>query len=406
MLKRISILLVLLSLCCAGVYAQEAIKGKYLRKAKKILKTTPIVDTHVDFPYHMAEKKKWYTPGQTAWAIKNPDGDFDYERAKKGGLSAPFMSIYIPSHYQTQPGRPREVADSLIGLVDAVIKGLPDKFAYARNAAAVESNFAKGLISLPMGMENGAPIEKLQDVAYFHRRGIRYVTLTHGRDNQISDSSYDTLNTHGGLSAFGREVVREMNRVGIMVDVSHLSDNAIWDVLETARKPLIASHSACRHYTPGFQRNLSDSLIRAVAKTGGVVQVPFSFYFLSTDSRKAMTTASAEMKEKKVPEGGPEAKYFMSQFILRQGAPVFLSVRHVADHIDYIVRIAGIDHVGLGSDFDGVGVTLPTDLADVSMYPNLIAELLRRGYKEADIRKICYQNTIRVWKANEAGTRE
>jgi membrane dipeptidase len=401
MLKRFFIFFLLSGLFCAKAEAQAPAKGKYLRQAKKILKTTPIADTHVDFPWHMADKKKWYKPGHTAWALKNPDGDFDYERAKKGGLSAPFMSIYIPAHFQKEAGRSRQVADSLIGLVDAVIKDHPGKFAYAKRAAEVETNFAKGLISLPMGMENGSPIEKIEDVAYFYGRGINYVTLTHGRDNQISDSSYDTLNTHGGLSAFGREVVREMNRVGIMVDVSHLSDNAIWDVLETARKPLIASHSACRHYTPGFQRNLSDTLIRAVARTGGVVQVPFSFYFLSTDSRKAMTAANAEMKEKKVPEDGPEAKYFMSQFILRQGAPMFLSVRHVADHIDYIVRIAGIDHVGIGSDFDGVGVTLPTDLADVGMYPNLIAELLRRGYKTADIKKICYQNTLRVWKANE-----
>ncbi len=367
------------------------------KRADKILADTPIVDTHIDFPWHLVEFNKWYKPGYTAYALKNPDGDFDFERARKGGLYGAFMSIYIPAKYQKEPGRSKQVADSLIDVVNAVAKDYPDKFALAPRADDVLHNFKKGVISLPMGMENGAPIETLADVAYFHRRGIRYVTLAHSRDNQICDSSYDTLHTHGGLSEYGRAVVREMNRVGIMVDVSHLSDDAIRDVLEVAKKPLIATHSACRHFTPGFERNLSDTLIREIAKTGGVVQVPFSHYFLSTHAREVFQKIEKELKDKGLKEDTPEGR----AYIRAQLAQGDITVRDVADHIDRIKNLVGIDYVGLGGDFDGVGLALPPDLADVGMYPNLIAELLRRGYSASDIKKICHENVLRVWRANE-----
>lgn len=366
-------------------------------KAHKILSDTPVVDTHIDFPWHLVEHHKWYKPGYTAFALDNPEGDFDYSRAKKGGLSGAFMSIYIPAQYQKTPGRSKEIADSLIGVVYAVAQAYPDKFSVVTRADEILTNFRKGIVSLPMGMENGSPIEKIEDVAYFHRRGIRYVTLTHSRDNRICDSSYDTLHTHGGLSDYGRTVVREMNRVGIMVDVSHLSDDAIRDVLEVARKPLIATHSGCRHFTPGMERNLSDSLIVAIARTNGVVQVPFSHYFLSSRAREVFQNAEKALKDKGLTEETPEGRTFIRAELARSGIGVGL----VADHIDHIRKLVGIDFVGLGGDFDGVGLALPPDLADVSMYPNLVAELLRRGYTAADIRKICYQNVLRVWRANE-----
>lgn len=367
------------------------------KKAQRILSDTPIVDTHIDFPWHLVEHNKWYKPGYTAYALKNPEGDFDLARAKNGGLYGAFMSIYIPAVYQKQPGRSKQVADSLINVVNAIAKDYPGKFALAPRADDVMRNFKKGIVSLPMGMENGSPIETLADVAYFHQRGIRYVTLTHSRDNQICDSSYDTLHTHGGLSEYGRAVVREMNRVGIMVDVSHLSDDAIWDVLQVAKKPLIATHSACRHFTPGMERNLPDTLIREIAKTGGVVQVPFSHYFLSTRARQVFQNAEKALKEKGLKEDTPEGRSFVRAELARAN----ITVRDVADHIDRIKNLVGIEYVGLGGDFDGVGLALPPDLADVSMYPNLIVELLRRGYSQEDIRKICYENVIRVWKGNE-----
>lgn len=400
-MRRFTLLLLiaLALLACNG--KKTAPQNDYKTRVQELLKTTMIVDTHIDFPWHLVEFEKWYKPGYTQWALNNPDGNFDYERAKKGGLSGPFMSIYIPAVYQKEVGRSKQVADSLIDMVYAIARDYPDKFAVPVKADDLQANFNKGIISLPMGMENGSPIETLADVAYFHQRGIRYVTLTHGKDNQISDSSYDTLHTHQGLSNFGREVVREMNRVGIMVDVSHLSDDAIWDVLEEAKKPLIATHSACRHFTQGFERNLSDTLIKAIAKTNGVVQVPFSQFFLGSKVRAAWKMADSTRAAMKLPEHGPETAAFYKKFGQEHGEPFWISVREVADHIDHIKNLAGIDYVGLGSDFDGVGAALPPDLADVSMFPNLIEELMRRGYSDEDIRKICSGNVLRVWKANE-----
>lgn len=384
--------------CSAGKNGNSS--GTPAQKARQLLANTPVVDTHIDFPYFLAESKEWFKPGYTAIALKNPKGDFDLERARQGGLYGAFMSIYIPSYLQKEPGRPKQLADSLIDMVHAIARDYPDRFALAYHAADVLKNFKKGIVSLPMGMENGAPIENMGDLVHFHKRGIRYITLTHGKDNQICDSSYDTLHTHGGLSDFGRDVVLQMNRLGIMVDVSHLSDEAIWDVLQVAQKPLIATHSGCRHFTPGFERNLSDTLIRAIARTGGVVQVPFSMYFLENKYRDAWHKAEAEIARRKIPENGPEAEAVLQEFA-KKGAPIYASVRDVADHIDHIRNLVGIDYVGLGSDFDGVGLALPQDLADVSAYPNLIEELIRRGYSDRDIRKICFENVMRVWKANE-----
>lgn len=400
MQRNTLLLLCFLAFCACNTKKSET-NDDYLARAHELLKTTMIVDTHIDFPWHLVEYKKWYKPGYTAWALKNPDGNFDYERAKAGGLSGPFMSIYIPADFQKAPGRSRQVADSLIDMVYAIAKDYPDKFAIPTQSGDLRDNFKKGIISLPMGMENGSPIERISDVAYFHQRGIRYVTLTHGKDNQISDSSYDTLHTHHGLSKFGREVVREMNKVGIMVDVSHLSDEAIWDVLEEAKKPLIATHSGCRHFTPNFERNLSDTLIKAIAQTKGVIQVPFSQYFLGGKVRAAWQKADSLREALKLPELGPETTAFIKDFAQKNGEPFWISVREVADHIDYIKKLVGIDYVGLGSDFDGVGAALPPDLADVSMYPNLVAELLRRGYTDTEVRKVCSGNVMRVWRVNE-----
>lgn len=396
MYKYLALLtLILLSSCRSFRETRE--QERYIKQAQKILTTTPVIDTHIDFPWSLVERNEWYQPGYTALALKHPGGEFDYERAVKGGLYGAFMSIYIPSKYQLEKGRSREVADSLITVIEQITKAHPARFALAHKAEVVTSSFHKGIVAMPMGMENGSPIEKIEDVAYFHKRGIRYVTLTHSRDNQICDSSYDTLQTNGGLSPFGREVVKEMNRVGIMVDVSHLSDKSIVDVLKVAKKPLLASHSGCRHFTPGFIRNLPDSLIVNIAATNGVIQVPFSHYFLTTNSREEFKKAEAALQNKGFDEKAPEARYFMRKELQKATT----SAKTVADQIDYLRKLVGIDHIGIGSDFDGVGLALPPDLADVSMYPNLLAELLRRGYTEADIRKICSENLLRVWKANE-----
>jgi membrane dipeptidase len=359
-----------------------------------------ITDGHVDLPYRLRVKHFRLEKEFLGIPIRTTEGDFDYERAKKGGLDAPFMSIYIPSAQQKLPDMGKALADSLIDMVEGITKAHPDKFALAKTPADVEANTSAGKISLPMGMENGAPIaDDIQNVKYFFDRGIRYITLTHGKDNQISDSSYDTTQTWKGLSRFGEDVVREMNRVGIMVDISHVSDSAFYDVMRITKAPAIASHSSCRYYTPGFQRNMADDMIKALAKNGGVIQINFGANFLDSIASKndgLRDSLEKVLKSKNLTSKDAEAQPIIEQFG-KQHKELFSDVERVADHIDHVVQLAGIDHVGIGSDYDGVGDSLPLGLKDVSTYPNLIAVLLKRGYSPEDIEKICNKNVFRVW---------
>jgi len=360
-----------------------------------------ITDGHVDLPYRLEEEKFKGDSLELLKIIKTDKGDFDYERARKGGLSAPFMSIYIPASYQLHADMGKSLADSLITMVENIVKVMPDKFALAGSPADVEMNFNAGKISFPMGMENGAPIgNDLKNVKYFYDRGIRYITLTHGKDNQICDSSYDSLHTSHGLSQFGEQVVAEMNKVGIMVDISHVDDSTFYDVMKLAKAPVIASHSSARFYTPGFERNMNDDMIKLLAANGGVIQINYGSNFLDSTYRAQNKIRSdkleALLKSKKLKATDSLAKPVLEQF-KKENPPFYADIQHVADHIDHVVKLAGIDHVGIGSDFDGVGDSLPTGLKDVSSYPNLVYVLLKRGYTEEDIEKICYKNVWRVW---------
>jgi membrane dipeptidase len=359
-----------------------------------------ITDGHVDLPYRLRVKNFRLDREYLGIPVETKEGDFDYVRAKKGGLDAPFMSIYIPSKYQLQEDKGKQLADSLINMIRFIADSIPDKFAFAGSPADIIANTKLGKISLPMGMENGAPIgNDLANVKYFYDRGIRYVTLTHGKDNQICDSSYDTLNTWNGLSPFGEKVVAEMNRVGIMVDISHVSDSTFYDVMKLTKVPCIASHSSCRYFTPGFQRNMSDDMIKALAKNGGVIQINFGASFLDSVARKndsLRDSLEAILQEKKLTSADSAAQPIIDQFA-KEHQSLFSDVERVADHIDHVVKLVGVDHVGIGSDYDGVGDSLPVGLKDVSQYPNLIYELLKRGYSPADIEKICSGNVFRVW---------
>lgn len=375
-----------------------------LEVAKEIAQSTIMVDGHVDLPYRM--KVGGFTLQREILdvSVRTPDGNFDYPRSKEGGLDAPFMSIYIPAGNQAIPGASKALADSLILMTERLASSFPDKFDMAYSPADIEANFAKGLISLPMGMENGAGIEDdLANVEYFHKRGIRYITLTHGKDNLIGDASYDTTGTHGGLSEFGKKVVAEMNRVGIMVDLSHVSDNTFRDALAITQVPVIASHSSVRKYTPGFERNMSDELIQALAKNGGVMMINFGGSFIDSayaaGSSKVREHLVNYMAENNLSRSDSAFRAYAEAYAVANNP--FPTVQRVADHIDHVVNLVGIDYVGFGSDFDGVGDSLPTGLKDVSMFPNLIAELLKRGYSREDIEKICYKNIFRVWKAVE-----
>lgn len=360
-----------------------------------------ITDGHVDLPYRLKVKNFRLEKEYLGIPIETDEGDFDYVRAKKGGLDAPFMSIYIPSSYQLTGGA-KELADSLINMVTGIVDAHPDKFALAGTPDNVRAAFAQGKIALPMGMENGAPIgDDITNVKYFFDRGIRYVTLTHGKDNLICDSSYDETRTWGGLSPFGREVVAEMNRVGMMVDISHVSDDTFYQVIEITKAPVIASHSSCRAFTPDFERNMSDDMIKKLGENGGVIQINFGSTFLDGELAKKNNENRqklvAILREQGLNYRDEAAKEIIEQF-RKDNPSLFADVETVADHIDHVVKLVGVDHVGLGSDYDGVGDSLPTGLKDVSQYPNLIYVLLKRGYTEEDIEKICSGNVFRVWQ--------
>ena len=386
---------------CSGEKSESTSNDDQLRtKANDLAQQFVLADTHVDLPYRLKIKHFRLEREYMGIPVSTTEGDFDFERAKKGGLDAPFMSIYIPSSYQQKPDNGKALADSLINMIEGIVQAHPDKFALARTPSEIEENSKAGKISLPLGMENGAPIgNDVKNVAYFFDRCIRYVTLTHGKDNQLCDSSYDTLSRWNGLSPFGEKVVAEMNRVGMMVDISHVSDSAFYDVLKVTTAPLIASHSSCRYFTPGFHRNMSDDMIKALAKNGGVIQINFGASFL--DSLARVNSKVLDSLEKTLQEKGLTSKDSAAQPIIDQFAKnhsdLYSDVERVADHIDHVVELVGIDHVGIGSDYDGVGDTLPLGLKDVSDYPNLFYVLLKRGYSDEDIKKICSGNIFRVW---------
>lgn len=358
-----------------------------------------ITDGHVDLPDHLLGKKFSFDRDTLNTLISTDSGDFDYERAKKGGLDAPFMSIYVSSSYQLLTDKGKGRADSLINLVRDIAKNIPDKFSLAGSVEEVEKNFKDGKISLPMGMENGAPVgNDVKNVQYFYDRGIRYITLTHGKDNQICDSSTDTTHTWNGLSPYGREVVQEMNRVGIMVDISHVADSTFYQVMKLSKAPCIASHSSCRYFAPTARRDMTDDMIKQLGENHGVIMINFYTAFLSEEARRQNKMIDSLLTLKGLKAEDPMAKPFVEQF--RKDHPAIVDVETVVNHIDRVVQFASIDNVGLGSDFDGVGGAnnLPDGLKDVAQYPTLIYALLKRGYTESDIEKICSGNVFRVWR--------
>jgi membrane dipeptidase len=394
---------ILFFVLCIGAFAGTATgEDELMAKAEALAHRIIIIDTHIDVPYRLWNKREDIS-GSTE------SGDFDYVRARKGGLDAPFFSIYVPASYE-KTGGAKALADSLIDMVDSLVSASPGKFALASSIRQVKDNFKKGRMSILMGIENGSAIEgDLGNIGHFYERGVRYITLTHAEDNRICDSSYDTTRTWKGLSPFGRKVVAEMNRVGMMIDVSHVSDDAFYQVIALSKAPVIASHSCCRHFTPGFERNMDDDMIRKLAGKGGVIQINFGSTFLRGDLNAKMDESRKAIEKLLAAKGlkwhDREAREYVKRY--RKEHPIgFASVKDVADHIDHVVSLVGVEHVGLGSDFEGVGDTLPVGLKDVSGYPNLIYELLRRGYSEEDIAAICSGNLLRVWSQVEKAARD
>ena len=321
------------------------------------------------------------------------------ERMKQGGLTAEFFSLYIRPWYVTHGGAARRTLD----MIDAVYRAVerhPNDLMLATSAADIRKAKKQGKIAALMGIEGGHAIENsLPTLREFYRLGVRYMTLTWNNRNDWADGARDKPRNNG-LSDFGKDVVREMNRLGMLVDISHVSDKTMSDVLDTVKAPVIASHSSARALT-NHPRNIPDDLLRRIAKNGGVVQVNFYAAFVDSDAGKA---GAARDKRLKPQTDALEEKYKDDpERLAEEGDKIEAAnplpptpISKLIDHIDHIVKVAGIDHVGIGADFDGAN-DFPEGAGDVSMLPNVTYELLKRGYSEGDIRKILGENLLRVF---------
>ena len=373
--------------------------------ARTLARDAVIVDTHIDAPGELIDGWRDLTDAS--------DREFDWPKAQAGGLDVAFMSIYT-SPRQDADGTAFHAANQQIDAVWALAARAPDQFAVMTSPDDVKRLGRPGRVLLPLGMENGAPIgDDLSRLAFFHARGVRYITLAHSAANRIADSSYGIERKWNGLSPFGREVVAEMNRLGIMVDVSHLSDAAALEAVRISKVPVIASHSGMRHFTPGFERNASDEVAKAIAAKGGVVQITFGTGFVNPTAaanmqakfreRAAMQARNADARAAGQPEEDESA--WGKAWDEAHPTPD-TPISAVVDQVMYAVRLLGADHVGIGSDFDGVGGELPAALRNAADYPNLIAGLQAAGLADADIRKVLGGNLLRAWAAIEDGAEQ
>ena len=310
------------------------------------------------------------------------------------------MAIYIPS--EKLEDEAYSFANSLIDLVKNIIK-YNDQFAPALNPTQVIENFNNDKISLPMGIENGSAIgNNLKNLNYFFNRGIRYITLTHAKNNQICDSSYDTNKKWNGLSDFGKLLINEMNNIGMMIDISHVSDKTFYDILEITNKPLIASHSSPRNFTPGFERNMSDNMIKSLAENNGIIMINFGSSFINKKSNILYTEIQESVESWRLNKGYEinDIEVAKKREELIKNKNPFADLEDVLIAIDHVKNLVGDDFIGFGSDFDGLGDSLPNNLKNVSYYPMILEGLLNRGYSKESIEKICYKNLFRVWDTN------
>ena len=312
------------------------------------------LDSHCDTPSQILRLRDL--------AIDNDHAHVDIPKLKRGGVDGAFFALYVPGSMDS--GQGFAYAQKLLTGVEQAVEANTESVAFAFNAEQAYANKASSRFSVFLGLENGAPIAKdFSRVKYFYDKGVRYVTLCHSLDNQICDSCASAEKTWGGLSPFGKEVVAEMNRLGILVDVSHVSDDTFYDVLKYSSRPVVATHSCCRAIC-GHPRNMTDDMIKALADAGGVIQINFYPFFLDPE----FTDVDSSIRP---------------------------SYKKVADHIDHVVNLVGIDHVGIGSDFDGIEVT-PEGMDDISMMPVLFEELKDRGYSDSDLEKLAGENFFRV----------
>ena len=370
------IVLVGLALAAAPLLTAQQPSAAHVALARRVLRTTPLVDGHNDLPWRIREDSI-ARGNPEAYDLRKPTrGHTDIARLRKGMVGGQFWSIYLPGDYRDS-GYARVQLEQF-DIARRVIAKYPDVFQTAPTAGAVRRAFAAGKIGSMLGLEGGHAIENsLGALRVYYDLGARYMTLTHNVTLDWADAAADTAR-HGGLTPFGEEVVREMNRLGMLVDLSHVSPGTMSDALNVTEAPVIFSHSNARALT-NHRRNVPDSILARLPRNGGVIMVTFVTSFISEPYRVWADSGRG-------PPKGPRPR---------------ITIKDVADHIEHIRRVAGVNHVGIGSDFDGIDETIE-GLEDVSTYPALFAELARRGWTEADLRKLAGENVLRVLAAAEA----
>jgi membrane dipeptidase len=359
-----------------------------------------VVDTHNDVVQRILAGKDI--------SVRTRHGHSDLPRFKEGGLDVEMFSIWVPPD---EPSRSYyDQADEQIDSIESFVRRNTSQVGMAKSVRDIERLVAKGKFVAMLGMEGGHPIgNDLRKLEHFYRRGVRYMTLTWNNSTDWASSARDESDAstnlkHRGLTEFGRKVVRKMNALGMMVDVSHVGEQTFWDVMKVTKKPVIASHSSawalCHHW-----RNLKDDQLRAIARNGGVVFINFAPWFI--DSTFAEKEAAMRKRNKAridsfrtvTKNGGFLADVALAEFLTDEYLPIRPPLKVLIDHFDYVARLIGVDHVGIGSDFDGISVT-PLEMDDVSYLPNITRELLKRGYSVEDVKKILGGNFLRVLQAN------
>ena len=353
-------------------------------QARKLHFSSIVLDTHIDVTPKL----------QTSWKFdeEHKDGHIDLPRMKKGGLNALFFSIYMAG---TVTG-PKAVNDAIerIAAVHRLAEQMPDQVALCVTADDVRKAHKQGKIAALMGMEGGHMINNsLAVLRMYAELGVRYLTLTHSVNVDWADSSGDQPK-HNGLTDFGKDVVRELNRLGVMVDISHVADKTFWDAIEVSKAPMIASHSSCRAIS-GHARNLTDDMIKALAAKGGVIQINYLDQFIDNDLFQYSQKSQPLMREMQQKYPGRENLDRRREEVAKQFGPApKASWEKIVEHIDHAVKLVGADHVGLGSDFDGG--SMPVGMEDCTQLPKITEALMRKGYSTSDIKKILGENTLRL----------
>jgi membrane dipeptidase len=378
-------------------------------RARRLQPSLTIVDGHLDAPMELADK--W-----ADIATRGATSHFDLPRAKEGGLTAPFFSIFVPASFADHGAAKKAL--ELIDLTRTVVADHPAQAMLAVSVGDIRAAKKAGKLGVLMGIEGGHALEdSLGVLREMYRAGVRYVTLTHTNTNHWADSSGSYFEpdfnpkssaVHGGLTEFGRDVIKEMNRIGMIVDVSHTSDATVDDVLEVSRAPVMASHSSCRALS-NMPRNLTDDQIKRIASKGGLVMINVSSLFLDQKvwdafvaMKKKLAPQLAKLKKKYAKDPGT---YFGEMFRLYAKTPLpRAKLSNVVDHIEHVIAIGGIDAVGLGTDFDGIPDP-PADFGDYSKLTKLTEELLRRGHSDADVKKIAGENFMAFFTRVEAAKR-